>query len=70
MAEDKNTHSEIFDAARSNKLSPDQIIPYSESLERLRDTELGIKYNTERERKKALVEGGISHRCPDVEAPA
>ena len=61
--------TEIFDAARSSRLRKDDIIPYSQSLQKLRDTQRGIQYAAElaaeqaaeraakRARAEALVEG-------------
>ncbi len=66
LAYKEGKYSEIFEAARSNKLRPDQIVNYSESLEKLRDTERGIKYQIERERKKALAEGRAEERAEGI----
>lgn len=66
--------TEIFDAARSSRLRKDDIIPYSQSLQKLRDTQRGIQYAAElaaeqaaeraakRARADALVEGREEER--------
>ncbi|MDE5870330.1 MAG: Rpn family recombination-promoting nuclease/putative transposase, partial [Muribaculaceae bacterium] len=45
--------TEIFDAARSSRLNSDEIVTYSQSLEKLRDTQLGIRYAAEQASAKA-----------------
>ncbi|MDE6653466.1 MAG: Rpn family recombination-promoting nuclease/putative transposase [Muribaculaceae bacterium] len=50
-------YAEVFDAARSNNLRPDDMVEYSKSLDKLRDIQRGIKYEAERASKKAMEEG-------------
>ena len=49
--------SEIFEAARSNRLRDDEKILYSQSLEKLRDTQRGIQYAADRAADRARAEG-------------
>ena len=50
-------YTDVFEAARSNRLRPDDMVEYRKSLDRLRDIQRGIKYETENARRKALEEG-------------
>ncbi|MDE6290928.1 MAG: Rpn family recombination-promoting nuclease/putative transposase, partial [Muribaculaceae bacterium] len=45
--------SEIFEASRISRLSKHEIGAYSQSLEKLRDTQLGIQYAAERAAERA-----------------
>ena len=45
--------TEIFEAARSSRLKKEEIVAYSQSLEKLRDTQLGIQYAAERAAEQA-----------------
>ena len=47
----------MFEAAKSSRLRPSDIVEYRKSLDRLRDIQRGIKYETENARRKALEEG-------------
>ena len=49
--------TEIFEAARSSRLRKEDIIPYSQSLEKLRDTQRGIQYATDLAREEARAKG-------------
>ncbi len=67
MAEDKmdstslayreGRFTEIFEAARSSRLRDDQIVDYSKSLERLRDTQKGMEFIAAKERAAGREEG-------------
>ena len=50
-------YTDVFEAARSNRLRPDDMVEYRKSLDRLRDIQRGIEYETENARRKALAEG-------------
>ena len=49
--------AEIFEAARSNRLKADEKIAYSQSLEKLRDTQAGIQFAADRAREEGRAEG-------------
>lgn len=49
--------TEIFEAARSSRLRDDQIVDYSKSLERLRDTQKGMEFIAAKERAAGREEG-------------
>lgn len=49
--------NEIFDAARSTNLKEDEIVPYSQSLDKLRDIQAGILYAADEAREKGYSEG-------------
>ena len=57
VAYKEGRYPEVFDAARSSRLRPSDIVEYRKSLDRLRDIQRGIKYETENARRKALEEG-------------
>ncbi len=57
LAYRQGKYPEIFEAARSNRLREDQMVAYSESLERLRDTQKGIKYMADKSRAEGRAEG-------------
>lgn len=44
---------ELFEASRSSRLRKEEIVAYSQSLEKLRDTQLGIQYAAERAAERA-----------------
>ncbi len=48
---------EIFEAARSSRLRDDQVVDYSKSLERLRDTLKGMEFIAAKERAAGREEG-------------
>ena len=56
-------YTDVFEAARSNRLRPDDMVEYRKSLDRLRDIQRGIKYETENARRKALEEGRAEGRA-------
>ena len=72
LAYQEGNFTEIFDAARSNRLRDEEIVAYSQSLEKLRDTQLGIKYAADRAsaeaRAKALAEGRAEGRAEERES--
>ena len=49
--------AEIFEAARSNRLKADEKIAYSQSLEKLRDTQAGIQFAADRARAEGEAKG-------------
>ena len=57
LAYREGRYPEVFEAARSSQLRPSDIVEYRKSLDRLRDIQRGIKYETENARRKALEEG-------------
>lgn len=63
MAYKEGRYPEVFEAARSNKLRPSDMVEYRKSLDRLRDLQRGIKYETEKARRKALEEGRAEGRA-------
>ena len=50
MAYKDGRYREIFNAARSNALNPEEIVTYSQSLEKLRDTKAGIVFAADKAR--------------------
>ena len=56
----------MFEAARSSLLRPSDIVEYRKSLDRLRDIQRGIKYETENARRKALEEGRAEGRAEAI----
>lgn len=56
----------MFEAARSSRLRPSDIVEYRKSLDRLRDIQRGIKYETENARRKALEEGRAEGRAEAI----
>ncbi|MDE7419764.1 MAG: Rpn family recombination-promoting nuclease/putative transposase [Muribaculaceae bacterium] len=63
MAYKEGRYPEIFEAARSSRLRPSDMVEYRKSLDRLRDLQRGIKYETENARRKALEEGRAEGRA-------
>ena len=57
VAYKEGRYPEVFEAAKSSRLRPSDIVEYRKSLDRLRDIQRGIKYETENARRKALEEG-------------
>ena len=56
----------MFEAAKSSRLRPSDIVEYRKSLDRLRDIQRGIKYETENARRKALEEGRAEGRAEAI----
>ncbi len=54
--------AEIFDAARSNRLREDEKVAYSNSLEKLRDTQKGILFAADRAREEGKEAGFAAGR--------
>lgn len=50
-------YRDIFNAARSNTLNPEEIVAYSQSLEKLRDTRAGILFAADKARAEGRAEG-------------
>lgn len=50
-------YADIFEAARSSRLKDDEKIAYSQSLEKLRDTRLGITFAADKARAEGREEG-------------
>ncbi|MDE5586366.1 MAG: Rpn family recombination-promoting nuclease/putative transposase, partial [Muribaculaceae bacterium] len=63
VAYKEGRYPEVFEAARSSRLRPSDIVEYRKSLDRLRDIQRGIKYETENARRKALEEGRAEGRA-------
>ena len=63
LAYREGRYPEVFEAARSSQLRPSDIVEYRKSLDRLRDIQRGIKYETENARRKALEEGRAEGRA-------
>ena len=61
VAYKEGRYKDMFEAARINSLRDDEVIRYSDSLEKLRETQAGIKYEammaSREARAKALEEG-------------
>lgn len=57
LAYREGNFTEIFEAARSSRLRKDEMIAYSQSLEKLRDTQRGIQYAAEQASAEARAEG-------------
>ena len=55
--------AEIFEAARSNRLREDEKIAYSQSLEKLRDTQAGITFAADRAREEGEAKGRAEGRA-------
>ena len=62
--------AEIFEAARSNRLREDEKIAYSQSLEKLRDTQAGIRFAADRAREEGRAEGEAKGRAEGVASVA
>ena len=62
--------AEIFEAARSNRLKADEKIAYSQSLEKLRDTQAGIQFAADRAREEGRAEGEAIGRAEGVASVA
>ena len=52
----------IFDAARSNRLSQVETIRYSDSLQKLRDTQAGIAFTAKKNREEGIEIGIAKER--------
>lgn len=57
LAYREGNFKEIFDAARSSRLNKDDIIPYRQSLEYLRDQQRAIEYAKEENFEKGMAKG-------------
>lgn len=57
LAYREGNFNEFFEAARSSRLSKDDIIPYKQSVEYLRDTQRGIDYAIDFAKDKLRAEG-------------
>lgn len=57
LAYREGNFTEIFEAAKSSRLRKDEMIAYSQSLEKLRDTQRGIQYAAEQASAEARAEG-------------
>lgn len=72
LAYKEGNFAEIFEAARSSLLNENEIIAYSQSLEKLRDTQVGIKYAADKARaearERALAEGRAEGRAEERES--
>ena len=55
--------AEIFEAARSNRLREDEKVAYSQSLEKLRDTQAGITFAADRAREEGEAKGRAEGRA-------
>ena len=55
--------AEIFEAARSNRLREEEKIAYSQSLEKLRDTQAGIRFASDKAREEGRIEGEAKGRA-------
>ena len=55
--------TEIFEAARSNRLREEEKIAYSQSLEKLRDTQAGIRFAADKAREEGRAEGEAKGRA-------
>ena len=58
----------MFQAARAKHLTDDQVIAYSDSLAKLRDTQAGIAYAAEKSRAEGRAEGLEAGRAEGLEA--
>ena len=63
LAYKEGRFAEIFEAARSNRLREDEKIAYSQSLEKLRDTQAGIRFAADRAREEGRAEGEAKGRA-------
>lgn len=50
-------YPEFFEAARSNNLTQHEVVAYSQSLEKLRETQAGYRYAADRAREEGLEKG-------------
>ena len=66
VAYKEGRYSEVFEAAKSSRLRPSDIVEYRKSLDRLHDIQRGIKYETENARRKALEEGRAEGRAEAI----
>lgn len=62
LAYREGNFADIFEAARSNRLREDETIAYSQSLEKLRDTQKGILFAAERAREEGWEQGRAEGR--------
>lgn len=58
----EGNYADIFQAARSSSLKDDEKIAYSQSLERLRDTRIGITFAADKARAEGRAEGKNEER--------
>lgn len=70
LAYREGRYPEIFDAARSNQLKKDEVILYSQSLQKLRDTQRGIQYAADRAAESARAEGEAKGRADTLREKA
>ena len=49
--------AEIFEAARSSRLKDEEKVAYSQSLDKLRDTQAGIRFAADKAREEGRAEG-------------
>ena len=63
LAYKEGNFTEIFNAARSNTLKDDEIVAYSQSLDKLRDIEAGILFAADEAREKGREEGRAEGRA-------
>ena len=63
LAYKEGRFAEIFEAARSNRLRDDEKIAYSQSLEKLRDTQAGIRFAADKAREEGRAEGEAKGRA-------
>ncbi|MBD5359015.1 MAG: Rpn family recombination-promoting nuclease/putative transposase [Bacteroides sp.] len=63
LAYREGNFAEIFEAARSSHLREDETIAYSQSLEKLRDTQKGILFAADRAREEGRAEGREKALC-------
>ena len=59
-------YNDVFEAAKSNRLRPEDMVEYRKSLDRLHDLQRGIKYETERARREGRAEGLAEGRAEVV----
>ena len=62
LAYKEGRFAEIFEAARSNRLREEEKIAYSQSLEKLRDTQAGIRFAADRAREEGEARGKAEER--------
>lgn len=63
MAYREGNFKEIFRAARSSELGKDQVVAYSQSLAKLRDTQAGIVFAADKAREEGRKEGWAEGRA-------
>ena len=65
LAYREGKYSVIFEAAKSNTLREDEMVAYSQSLEKLRDTQLGIQYAAKQAAKEASAKARAEGRAEE-----